>query len=779
MPTGCTDAQFAAALDPGDPASLLSRTIAQQAKAAAALDAIPHGETPKQLADAIDAYGTAHKLAAGRVLQAAARPSYWQQANPVVVVSGAKASAPLTATAPLACRLPSALVDAIDYPAAPGGRITAAELTVPSVALTGLPPAVAPVVKGLIEEFFLIDPDNAAAVAQQVLHDPSATGAVAAAMADPAKMHGTAPAVHLGPWSQPWSPLFLMWRISYCPVAFGTAANPNWTFDGTRYRWTGKGAAVDAANQLSYQTYSGYSLLTPQNVFTMRTRLQQFAKADPHAPLTQVEEFIEQADGWDFLSQTLDGFHQQLALRDPVAVVRPDPVVKVVPGVTLADLVGTAAAYQPMPGAAKLPPFRDPPPSAFQPVRSGVAFISDLIVVDAFGQSLEVVDSAGDAAFRPILAEDFLPDQPASAFEPNRMLQLRPRLLQPARLRFDFVSALDDARVLSLHDGVDPVCGWIILNHLDSALAAYSPAGEALGELRVTVDVHDAQNVTWVPAPERRYPTVASVTTAYPHLGQALAGVVTAGAQQFPDILETIDESLWSIVPAGLPDDQATAVLAGRPLALVRARLGLELDGPALTDPTWRFTFKQPPAAVLDLEFPVRIGDTDLRGDGLVGYFTGSDYGHCTVGRLPASVPSGGLLATAGPGTFPALRPNGDDLLLTLLVDPRAPVHVVSDILPVASLAIDASFVDPVLAAMALLFEVSPTLTVLDETGPAPSVALPVPASRDFTWSWLEHNPAGRVDTYPTAAPATGAAMPDTPPSLRSGWLRVTRRRST
>ncbi|GAA1957061.1 hypothetical protein [Catenulispora subtropica] len=775
MPTGCSDSQFAAALDPAGPDSLLSRTIAQLAKVRTASGAIPHGDTAEQLADAIRAYGTAHQLASGRVLRATVRPSYWQQANPVVVVSGAKASAPLTPAAPLACRLPASLIDAVSFASAPGGRITAAELTVPTVPLTGLPQAVATAVKGLIEEFFLVDPDNAAAVAQQVLHDPEAAGAIAAAMADPAKLCGTPPAIHLGAWSQPWSPLFLIWRISYCPVDFGTAADPNWIFDGNRYRWTGRGAAMDSQKQLSYKTFSGYSLLTPQNVFTMRTRLQQFAKADPHAPLSQVEAFIEQADGWDLLSQTLDGFHQQLALRDPVAVVGPDPMTEVVPGVTLADVVGTAAAYHPMPGAPKLPQFRDPPPSAFQPVRSGLAFISDLIVVDAFGQTLEVVDSSSAATFRPVLAEDLLPDKPAAAYEPNRMLQLRPRLLQPARLRFDFVSALDDSKVLSLHDGVNPVCGWIILNHLDSALAAYSPAGEALGELRLTVDVHDTRIVTWMPAPGGRYPTVAALTSAYPHLGQTLAGMVAAGAQQFPGILETIDESLWSIVPSGLPDDQSTAVLAGRPLALVRARLGLELDGPALTDPTWRFTFQQPPAAVLDLDFPVRIGDTDLRGDGLVGYFTGSDYAHCTVGRLPAAVTGGGFLATAGPGTFPSLRANGADLLLTMLVDPRAPVHVVSDILPVASLGIDASFVDPALAAMTLLFEVSPTLTILDTTGPVPLVRLPVPASRDFTWSWLENDSAGKVKAYPTAAPATGAEMPDTPPSLRSGWLCVTR----
>jgi hypothetical protein len=47
-------------------------------------------------------------------------------------------------------------------------------------------------------------------------------------------------------------------------------------------------------------------------------------------------------------------------------------------------------------------------------------------------------------------------------------------------------------------------------------------------------------------------------------------------------------------------------------------------------------------------------------------------------------------------------------------------------------------------------------------------VAMPVPATRDFRWSWIEPGAAAPISTVP---PAPGAAMPVTAPTVRSGWL--------
>lgn len=750
-PTDCSAAQFQAALDPHASASLIGRTAAQLTNVQNLRAAVPHGDTPEQLRTAIKAYATAHHLPDSRVLQAVALASFWQQANPVIVVSGAKTDSQLAASTALACRLASQVVSAITCK---GNAITAAQLTVPTVRTAGMPA----VLGALIDEFFLIDPDNATAVATQALHDAGAAKDVAAAMADPKAMRGVPPAVALGPWAQPWAPLFLLWQARFCPVPFAAA---NWNFDGHRYRWTGTGAPVNSQGQLTYHTYSSYSLLTPQAVFTLQRRLDQYAKDNPQAPLAQVDAFIQQADGWDFLSQGLDGLNQQLVLRRPVAVVGPDHKTAVTDGKTMADLVGDADAYLPDPGPTDNPTMA----STFQPVRSGLMYLNRLVVVDAFGQTLELVTPTTSAGFRPILDAELLPDKTTIGYEQARMIQLRPRLVQPARLRFDFVSATDDSQVFGPDEGADPVCGWLTLNHLDASLVASSPDGKALGEVRIITGLNDAKVPHWDPAPGSSW-TLDAVNRAYPHLGHVIAGLTAVNATTFGDVLQLIDESLWSIVPGGLPDDQTAAVLSGRPLALVRVRAALELNGPALTDPTWPLTFASRRPAVLDYDFPVRIGDADRRGDGLVGYFTAATYTQFNVARMPSELRPG-FLAPIEPGNFVTLRPNGEAALLTMLVDPRAPVHAISDILPVSSLSIPPVFVDQAIASMAQYFGMSPALTVV-QPGPPPAVAMPTPATRDFTWSWLEPGATTAIRTVP---PLAGAAMPVTDPTVRSGWL--------
>jgi hypothetical protein len=272
----------------------------------------------------------------------------------------------------------------------------------------------------------------------------------------------------------------------------------------------------------------------------------------------------------------------------------------------------------------------------------------------------------------------------------------------------------------------------------------------------------------WTAAPGTTW-TLDAITRSYPHLGRALSGILGAAATVFADVLQMIDESLWGIVPGGLPDDQAAAVLAGRPLALVRARAALELNGPALSDPTWPLTFSPQAPAVLGYDFPVRIGDTNRRGDGLVGYYnvptggTETSYVQVNVARMPGGVQPG-FLRPIGPGNFVTLRPNGAPAYLTMLVDPRAPVHAISDIVPVSTLSIPRTFVDAPIGTMQLYFDISPMLT---ELLPA-AIALPVPATRSFTWTWREPGTTAAITVVP---PAPGAAMPVSAAQIRYGWL--------
>jgi hypothetical protein len=185
---------------------------------------------------------------------------------------------------------------------------------------------------------------------------------------------------------------------------------------------------------------------------------------------------------------------------------------------------------------------------------------------------------------------------------------------------------------------------------------------------------------------------------------------------------------------------------------------------------------------VRDLCWPVRLGDSALRDDGLVGYFLDTpDGGNATtwdafsVVRLPDGLKSDGYLKAIGDAGDVALKFTDDTQTpdpaqqqlqrLTMLVDPRAAVHAFTGLLPVTTLALSDRFTSPALQAMTYLFRAGPFLTSRD------AVRLPRPAERKGTWSWFDHVLGQAVPIAPADA---GTRLPVTPPVALEGWLKLT-----
>ncbi|NUR91438.1 MAG: hypothetical protein HOY71_45825 [Nonomuraea sp.] len=753
-PDGVSAALFTEALDPTSEGSLAA-TVQDRLGQVQELQAkIPWGATPADLQASTAAYAKAHDLPADRQLKRVEQPPFRSANDPVVVISGAGSIADDPAS--LACRFADQTVTGITYEGSPvdAGDVGAG---VPALDLAGVPK----VISALVDEFFFLDPYDAAAVASHALGstDPSVVAALNEIMGGYQADIGTVPAIQPGPWTQPWSPLWLLWQVTYYPIAYAS----NWTFDGSRYTWTGDGADTENLLQLSGQIF-----LTPQAAFTMKARLDQYLSSSPDADLSAVEDFVTSVDEWDFLSQSLTGFGASLTCRDPSSLWLPSD------GTAVAGLAAPGGTAMPVPGPANQPPFQSWPPSGFQALRSGQFAFLRVMVVDRFGQALEIVDSTTAEQFTPVVADGMAPDDTVLKEEPYRFVQLTPRLLQPGRVRLDFVSATDDSHPLDpdLHD---PLCGWLLPNHLDRAISCYGPAGTALGDVRVVVDDTAARVVVWAAAPGSPYPTIASLSPAYPHLASILAGVQAGGATAFKEFLHAVDTTLWSVDPAGARDDQFLSVLIGRPLALVRTRVALELDGAALSDPSWRFTFAPQPSDLPGYGFDVRLGDLTMRQDGLIGYFTGSDYTRFdSVGPPPGG---SSYVSQIGPGNFLTLRFDPSSAAyLTMLVDPRAAVHATTDLLPVTSLTLPQRYVRRALGAMAVTFRAGPLPAdlVVPASGNGTQVVLPVPASKDGTWSWVESDAGGSPVTYGVAPADQAAALPTDPPALRTGWLQLT-----
>jgi len=243
-----------------------------------------------------------------------------------------------------------------------------------------------------------------------------------------------------------------------------------------------------------------------------------------------------------------------------------------------------------------------------------------------------------------------------------------------------------------------------------------------------------------------------------------------------------IDETLWTTQPVGAVFDQSLAVLVGRPLAFVRARLQFLLDGAPLLDPAWQFTFdpndcSQPGTqtpAITAIPFGIQLGNVAQIDDGLIGYFVGDDYS-----TFNASVQSG-----ARTGDF--IRPIGEndnylslpfdgvtDQLVSMLVDPRAGVHATSAILPTVTATLPLKSVQTALARMNITFRVNGGLTdARISSAQETTVLMPVPRVNRGTWTWWENADAGWT-AYATAPNDTTARLSDLLPTLRTGVLQL------
>ena len=796
-PAGLTDAQFAAALDPSQQDSVAAQVVARTAQVTAARAAIPWGATQAALATAITAYTQQHPLPPGTELKRADRPAFRAPADPVVVIAGAHADAfnddlGTTAAGLLPCRFPDQTVVGLELPPLDQGTSNPVsgpgpgpqpqfppiradqELMgdyLPTANLAALPTTVA----ALPLELFFLDPDNAAtigAVAASAWGQPAAAAQLATQtrqmVAAGQDVLGMLPAIRPQTWAQPWAPLFLEWQVAYRPIPYG----PSWQFDGSQYTWSGQGAQPAGPISLS-----GRSLLMPQPSFTFKARLDAYLATSPDADLAAVENFVASVDNWDLLSQALSGFTAQLSLRDPASLRAPDATTVIVPpSTTMATLVGGGAGTMPMADGAQVAAGGAPlSGSGWQALRAGQFAFTRLSVVDRFGQSLDVVAPATAAAFTPVIAEGLAPQTEFAGPPPTaRYIQLPPRLLQPARWDIAFTPSVADG--LAAPSGEpNPVGAWILPSALDGALACYDPAGNALGEVALTAAATGGTQVSWLPAPGSTRPTISTLTSSFPDLAAFLGGLVTAGPAAFADLMTTIDATLWTIDPPGTGDETYLSVLAGRPLALARTSVRGEPAGPPATDPAWQYTFAPQASPVSGYTFPVRLGDAALRGDGLIGYLAEPDYGHFHAAYLPEGLTST-YVEAIGPGSFiSAGFGTSAPAYVTLLLDPKVPVHLTSDILPTTAIHLPQRFVADALAAMALNIRFGPILTdILQPAGDAPpAVLLPRPTELDGTWSWAETDATGAT-VYDITPIDAAVRFPATAPTLRTGWLRLT-----
>ncbi|MGW7003829.1 hypothetical protein ACWGCW_13625 [Streptomyces sp. NPDC054933] len=741
-------------------------------------DRIPLGDTPEELASAIEDYTREHHLAPGRELQRVAEPTFHRTPDPSVIVRGAKLDRPLTSEDALPCRTSAETVTEIRI----GDEMTSPPDAPPAPELTGLPERA--LLNALLAEFYLLD---RAAVTPGSAPD---TTALDDALADPVNnVTGTLDR-WTRPWRQPWSPLLLIWKTACYRTPYQTNGVDHWRFDGTGYRWEGSGAA-DA------RTLTGRALLNPLPGFNSRARLAQHAATHPRGPVGKLLDLRRQAGEWDLLSQRIDGINEWLAQQTTSTNLAPaGPLGEL----TDTSLSRVSLSEVPEPGPAS------GTDTEFQPVRGAQLAFEQLHVIDRFGRSLAIISPDNAPSFPVRRADSVTPEIPVRPENPYRFVELPPRLLQPARLRFDFVSARDDHHRIDADAGPaeaageTPVCGWLVVNRLNHSLLVHAPDGQGLGEIRIVLDTRHQQVTDWYPLPDSPYPdltegspTEEEFATALPHLHGFVTQLLRGGETAFTELLAALDCSLSTTAPGG--DDDSIAALAGRPVALLRARLRFELDGPPLTSSAWNDVVKPPESdepEFIDYLWNVRLGAGDMLSDGLAGFFVGRAYGRLhTVAEPEADSPEY-VAPIDGHEIALPVRPapsrthdaDAPAAWVTLLADPWAAVHAVTDILPVGRLLLPPTWVREPLGRIKLSFRMGPLLAGTrlvpgaEDEPPVEHVVMPGPSGWRGTWEWVEPARVAKAgptdwDTRPLTPPDSVLDLTDTTPAARTGFLQL------
>lgn len=475
----------------------------------------------------------------------------------------------------------------------------------------------------------------------------------------------------------------------------------------------------------------------------------------PAADAARLDSIAAMLDGMDVLASSLDGLTGQLRKGAP-------------------SIVGPATPAPAM------------PPDGMLALRAGRIQITRLRLVDCFGQTLDLAGSSDQASADP--ARILVGDVIADSANPGGGL-LPPRFTAPARLWFRWA----DAASGSTDGTISPVCGFILPNHLDGDVELFDPAGAALG----TVRPDDNSGIVFEDVPGRPATVGQSLTAAVPdgHLRGLVQGLIDWGRADHSEdredalsaLMRTIDSTRWSVDPFGQVGEEHLSLLIGHPVAVMRASLRLEVQDPAA-----------PPQNAWTA-VPVRLGALTHWKDGLFGFYVNDDYGTLHVAgeaalmardvgprrgllgpiaQVPAAAAalSAGLTAPyQGPVSHPYVDPGGtiwirpgQEISLTLLVEPHTSVHATTGLLPRKDIGVRREWVAPGLAAVAPTFRFGPVLADPKQ------VALPLARDLAGTWTWDHRTDivGWADDSVIDAGKASG--LSSAPAIASEGWLKLT-----
>lgn len=645
---------------------------------------------------------------------------------------------------------------------------------------------------------------------------------------------GTVPqAVAANQWKWPWHPQFLHWKISYWPLE---KMESTITKEDEETRTTFKPGLItdnfdfsDDHMELG-QTgvkyaekdppeYMGITVLTPGAVENLKDRTTAFLESHR---IQWVADLTRDLEDKSVLSQTISGYNESLLTFDsrlqfPIA----DPPER---------LDRYREFTQSVDGTVKGNYTASPVPNAnFNPIRAGYMRITGIRVVDTFGQHRELPDPP------TAVAASFTPQKPLET--DYGKIYLPPRIVPPTRLTAYFIpERTPRAGAASFPE--NPILGWVVPNFLDRGVMMFDPKGTALGTVKASDDICVLRPPpgTGMPNPggagvhkDPKDPAAIVPGIKNQFLRDMVSSLLDKQPKELGAFIEILEKGMRSTCPESDSETPLLSLMVGRPLALVRLGVALDLKGFAAVNQGWnsfvwdvgkdnRDMGRRDTADFDRVNLPLQLGCRAGRNeynDGLMGYYREKDatpdFGrfYSAYAASPAGNVQNGISLVEN--ILMNCRCPKDDApaeTCLLLVDPQGKLNISTGILPGRQLPLAAEFYQGALARMSYTFLATPLLAdTAGEPGtraePAPRtesatrnepdtrtdphqetgdektddrvMPIPAPEEEGYRWSWV----ACRGETWSETAVSTEQDQPQWPPArpeILEGWLKLSRK---
>lgn len=558
-------------------------------------------------------------------------------------------------------------------------------------------------------------------------------------LCEAAGFDGVFPEIYsVGYWKQPWSPLYMCWELIYYPDPHVMEEVPrldNWKLIGDDYVYNGADLPVK-----NYIVYRNRTVITPYAAEVAAEMLKDVI-VDP--------EIIKAIKNMGILSQKINGFNERLLMRylqlqTPITFRKIDkPEFKNQVAVWLEGYT------------FEKPEFK----KFFSPIRAGYMQINQINIVDAFAQTMRINPTGA------VVAEDFRYGQ--SNFKKSIMLP--PRIIQPSRMNFNW-----------LNKNQSPVCGWLLPNHIEKSISCYSEDGELLGFLQSVM--FEGGSVVWRLPPEKGGMISDLQEDMDETLYQILNNVIEisnknsrdSGDEIQTDLLEdliaAIDSSLWNINPSSSQLFKGLSLLVGRPLAVVRASVKLELLGKEKQCKTMEKNIHDPGTFpyphINKAEFRVEVGRKENHGDGVIGFYVNEDYSKLYLSAVDSDSKYD-YFDNENKITL-CMDEDINPVDVTFIMDSSGSIDLISGILPVKSIKLPENLIKESLNRLYLTIFSAPVLTDKFD------IIMPYPKTPGKQFSWVYMNKDKKLIEVSDIQHSDGQGFfPETPFEAIEGWLKL------